>query len=294
MDKEGRIVKGISGFYYVDVEGSGIYECKAKGVFRKQNKKPMVGDMVKIMVVDEENRIGNIESILERKNELIRPAVSNVDQAIIIFAMKKPKPNLNLLDRFLIMMEQEKINTVICFNKSDLVTEEEVAEVRKIYQRCGYEVLFISVMEEEGIQQVKEVLKGKVSTVAGPSGVGKSSLINLLQPHVEMETNDISQKIDRGKHTTRHSQLISLGENSYIIDTPGFSSLSISDCLPEELKNYFVEFEPYFGQCKFVECTHIHEPGCRVKNALEMEEISKVRYDHYVEIYEELKRVRRY
>lgn len=294
MDKEGRIVKGISGFYYVDVEGSGIYECKAKGVFRKQNKKPMVGDMVKIMVVDEENRIGNIESILDRKNELIRPAVSNVDQAIIIFAMKKPKPNLNLLDRFLIMMEQEKINTVICFNKSDLVTEEEVAEVRKIYQRCGYEVLFISVMEEEGIQQVKEVLKGKVSTVAGPSGVGKSSLINLLQPHVEMETNDISQKIDRGKHTTRHSQLISLGENSYIIDTPGFSSLSISDCLPEELKNYFVEFEPYFGQCKFVECTHIHEPGCRVKNALEMEEISKVRYDHYVEIYEELKRVRRY
>ena len=291
---QGKIIKGIAGFYYVHVVGSGVFECKAKGAFRKAKIKPLVGDNVEIDILNEEDKLGNIVEILPRKNELIRPAVANIDQALVVFAITKPKPHFNLLDRFLVMMESKGIPVVLCFNKKDIAEEKEVQELEEIYRVCGYQIIFTSAKEEENLEMVKKVLKGKTSTVAGPSGVGKSSLINLLQQGIQMETGSISEKIERGKHTTRHSELIPIDEDSYIMDTPGFSSLYVNDFEKEELKYYFTEFEPYEGTCKFNGCDHIHEPGCKVKEALENGEIHKVRYENYLEMYNELKEKRRY
>lgn len=291
---QGKIIKGIAGFYYVHIIGAGVYECKAKGIFRKEKIKPLVGDNVEIDIISEEEKTGNINCILERKNELIRPAVANIDQAMVIFAAAKPKPNFNLLDRFLIMMEQQQVETVICFNKQDLATEEELRKLEETYQKCGYHTLFTSATKEEGVDEVKKVLEGKTTTVAGPSGVGKSSLINLLQAEIEMETGNISEKIERGKHTTRHSQLIHIKDNTYIMDTPGFSSLYLMGFEKEELKEYFKEFKEYEPECRFLGCSHIHEPDCGVKQALEEGKISRIRYDDYVAMYEELKNVKKY
>ena len=291
---QGKIIKGIAGFYYVYGEDEVLYECKAKGIFRKDNQKPLVGDNVEITVLDEQEREGNLTRILPRKNSLIRPAVANVDQAFVIFAMENPKPNFMLLDRFLIMMEQADIPAVICFNKKDLATEKETQELYQTYRSCGYQVLLTSALEEEGIDEIHRILKGKTTVVAGPSGVGKSSLTNLLQAEVQMETGEISRKLKRGKHTTRHSQVIPVGENTFLMDTPGFSSLYLMDMEEQELKDYFPEFRKYDDQCRFQGCRHIHEPGCRVKEALEECEISRIRYEDYLNLYEELKEKRRY
>ncbi len=291
---QGKIIKGIAGFYYVHVIGTGVYECKAKGIFRKEKIKPLVGDNVDIDILSEEEKTGNISNILERKNELIRPAVANIDQAMVIFAVSKPKPNFNLLDRFLIMMEHQQVETIICFNKQDLVTEEELQKLKETYKKCGYRILFTSASEEEGLAEMEKVLEGKTTTVAGPSGVGKSSLINLLQPEIEMETGKISEKIERGKHTTRHSQLIHIKDSTYIMDTPGFSSLHLLGFEKEELKEYFKEFKEYECQCRFLGCSHIHEPSCGVKEALEDGKISRIRYENYVTMYEELKNIKKY
>lgn len=291
---QGKIVKGIAGFYYVHIAGFGIYECKAKGIFRKEGKKPLVGDNVEVDLLSEEDKEGNIRAILPRKNELIRPAVANVDQALVVFAMQKPKPHFNLLDRFLVMMERKDIPVILCFNKRDIATEEDMDSLRKIYQPSGYQVIFISARMEECIDEIRKTLKGKTTTVAGPSGVGKSSLINCLQKNIRMETGDISKKIDRGKHTTRHSELIAVDEDTYIMDTPGFSSLYVNDFRKEELKYYFPEFAAYEGKCKFNGCDHVHEPGCMVKAALTEEKIHMVRYQSYLELYNELKDKRRF
>ena len=285
---QGKIIKGIAGFYYVQTK-SGIYECKAKGNFRNRKLKPFVGDNVEITILDEENKKGNMEEILERKNFLIRPAVANVDQTLVIFAAAKPDPNLNLLDRFLIMMEQKDVPVILVFNKTDVAEAGKLAELANIYESCGYQVLRVSALQEEGISEIKEVLKGKTSTVAGPSGVGKSSIINLLQSDIQMETGTISEKIERGKHTTRHSELISIAEDTYIFDTPGFSSLYVTDMEKEDLKTYFPEFAPYEDECKFLGCVHVNEPICGVKEALKAGKISQSRYDNYKLIYEELK-----
>ena len=291
---QGKIVKGISGSYYVFVVGIGIYECKAKGVFRNKKIKPLVGDNVKIAILDETKRIGNIEEILPRKNELIRPAVSNIDMALVIFAAAKPEPSFNLLDRFLCMMEYQQVPVTICFNKCDLITEEQQKELESIYQPAGYDVIFTSAKETENIDTLKFLLQGKTTAVAGPSGVGKSSLINKLQDKVCMETGDISQKIERGKHTTRHSEIIPIGEDAYIMDTPGFSSMDVPGFEKEDLWTCYPEFLPFEPNCRFRGCSHIKEPDCGIKEALEMGKISKVRYDNYVLLYEEVKQNRRY
>lgn len=291
---QGKIIKGIAGFYYVYTGEAGLYACKAKGIFRKEKIKPLVGDDVEIEVTHEEDREGNITRILPRKNTLIRPAVANIDQALVIFAITKPKPNLPLLDRFLVTMEQRKIPALICFNKEDMADEEACCSLRKIYEAAGYELIFTSAAEERGVEELKAHLKGKTSTVAGPSGVGKSSLINLLAPYAQMETGEISEKIDRGKHTTRHSELLMIDEDSFIMDTPGFTSLYLEDMEKEELGRYFPEFAAYEPFCKFGGCSHINEPKCGVKEALSLGKISQQRYDDYKLMYEELKEQRKY
>lgn len=292
----GRIIKGIAGFYYVYVEGCGVYECKAKGVFRNRKVKPLVGDRVEIQVIDEAEHKGNMEEILPRTSELIRPAVANVDQAMVIFAAAKPKPNLSLLDRFLISMEQKEVPSIICFNKIDEASEEELQRLKEIYGGCGSGLLFISARYEQGVEEIRDLLRGKTTTVAGPSGVGKSTLINLLVPDAEMETGQISQKIDRGKHTTRHSELFRVEEDSYIFDTPGFSSLELMGMEKEELRYYFPEFTPYEGSCRFQGCVHGQEPGCAVKEAVEQGKINRERYESYRLLFGELqeKEKRRY
>lgn len=296
---QGKIMKGIAGFYYVYAKESPqkkgkLYECKAKGVFRKNNIKPLVGDDVVLEVIDENALTGNIIEILPRHSQLIRPAVANIDQALVIFAIVKPEPNFNLLDRFLIMMEQQGLNSIICFNKQDIATEEEKEELRQAYETCGYRVIFASASKEEGIGELKELLKGKTTAVAGPSGVGKSSLINCLNPQAGMETGDISKKIARGKHTTRHSEIIPLEEEAYIMDTPGFTSLKLFDMEKEDLQGFYPEFAQYEKYCRFTGCAHISEPGCGVKKALEEGKISNVRYHNYTVLYKELQEIRKY
>ena len=291
---QGKIIKGIAGFYYVNVVESGVYECKAKGVFRKEKIKPLVGDNVRIEILDEENKTWNIVEIFPRKNELIRPAVANIDQALVVFAVTKPTPHFNLLDRFLVMMERKEIPVVLCFNKKDIATSPEIAELEAIYEKCGYPIVFTSALEQENIEEIRRLLLKKTTAIAGPSGVGKSSLINLLQNQVQMETGTISRKIERGKHTTRHSELIAVDADSYIMDTPGFSSLYVNDFEKEELKYYFREFASYEGQCRFQGCDHVHEPGCAVKEALEEGKIHPIRYKNYLEMYTELKEKKRY
>lgn len=291
---QGKIIKGIAGFYYIYAEDGNIYECKAKGIFRKDNFKPLVGDNVEITVLNEEEKEGSVTSILPRRNSLIRPAVANVDQAFLIFAMENPKPNSLLLDRFLIMMEQQEIPAVICFNKKDVGEKEEMEKLYEIYTGCGYRVVLSSTYEGEGMDEIHEILKGKTTVVAGPSGVGKSSITNCMQGEVQMETGEISKKLKRGKHTTRHSQVIPVEKNTFLVDTPGFSSLYLTDMKEEELRDYFPEFVMYEPQCRFQGCMHIHEPGCAVKEALSEGKINQQRYDNYLALYEELKEKRRY
>lgn len=291
---QGKIIKGIGGFYYIHVPQKGVYECRAKGIFRNQKKKPLVGDNVRIDIIDEEKKVGNVVEILQRQNELIRPAVSNVDQAMVIFAAAKPSPNLNLLDRFIIMMEQQGVDTIICFNKLDVVTKEEKERLNHTYANCGYTVVFASAKEEVGLDEIKQLLEGKTTVLAGPSGVGKSTIINLLHPKANMETGSISEKIERGKHTTRHSELFFVNDSTYIFDTPGFSSLYIDGIEKEELRDYFTEFEEYEPMCRFQGCVHINEPNCAVKEALSEGKISSSRYENYLAIYEEIKEKKKY
>lgn len=298
---QGKIIKGIGGFYYVHAADGRVYECRARGIFRKEKVKPLVGDNVEISVISEQECTGNVDLLLPRKNALIRPAAANVDQALVVFAVASPKPNLNLLDRFLISMKQQEIPVIICFSKTDLGEEAQLQELQKIYEGCGSQVRFLSVAKQDGIEAIRELLEGKTTILAGPSGVGKSSLTNELQSGVHMEVGEVSQKIDRGKHTTRHTELMVLphrehgsGADSYLLDTPGFSSLYLTGIAYTELRDYFSEFLPYEPYCRFQGCMHLSEPDCAVKKALAEGRIHASRYENYALLAQELKNVRKY
>lgn len=292
---QGKIIKGIAGFYYVHDGHSRIYECKAKGIFRNRKIKPLVGDDVSFDVLDEENAVGNITDICDRSSELIRPAVANVDQCLIVFAYRDPMPNLNLLDRFLVSMEKNHIPVMICFNKQDLIeTENDRQKIENHFVGTGYPLVGISTYTGEGIDQINAYLQGKTTVLAGPSGVGKSSLINYLLPEAAMETGSVSEKIRRGRHTTRHSELFWLTENTFIFDTPGFSTLYLDEIEADEMRFYFPEMFAHEGKCRFPGCIHDREPGCMVKQALEGGEISRGRYENYQLFIQECKNRRKY
>lgn len=290
----GKITKGIAGFYYVHAEDGCLYECKAKGVFRKEGIKPLVGDDVRISVLDEEKKLGNLDEILPRESELLRPAAANIDQVLVMFAAAKPAPNFNLLDRFLIRMGLENIPVLVGFNKCELVSDAQMAEMQEIYTLAGYPVYFFSVKEQRGLEALRDALEGKTTALAGPSGVGKSSLMNFLCPQAEMETGDVSRKIERGRHTTRHAELFVLHKDTYVMDTPGFSSLYVNEIEAQDLWSYFPEMQDAEKDCRFTGCCHMEEPDCGVKDRVASGEISKQRYESYRQLYTELSNIKRY
>ncbi|MBR6401704.1 MAG: ribosome small subunit-dependent GTPase A [Firmicutes bacterium] len=280
---QGRIIKGVGGLYFVAADGL-VYECAARGIFRKKKIIPTIGDNVEISVQSAREKKGTIESIMPRRNCLIRPRVANIDCAVITFAAKSPDINFDLLDRFLVLAEYQKIeDIVICINKSDLSAAEKISG---IYSPI-YRVFHVSALENDGIKPLGEYLRGKVSVLAGPSGVGKSSIINRLIPGETRMTGEISRKIERGRHTTRQVELLGAGSDTYIVDSPGFTSLSLDLIKPEELQHYFKEFEPYLDGCRFNDCRHIAEPGCVLKEHVGRE-ISRERYERFVKLYEML------
>ena len=275
---QGKIIKGIAGFYYVHTGSSGVYECKAKGVFRNRKEKPLVGDNVEIDIISEEEHTGNVVRLLPRNNELIRPAVANIDRALVVFASVSPAPNLNLLSRFLIMMSQNEIETVICFNKADQADEATIRELVDIFAGTECRILTTSVETGKGIEELTKLLMGKTTAFAGPSGVGKSSILNAIFPEADSQVGAISEKINRGKHTTRHTEIFRVAKDTYIMDTPGFTSLDTFGIEAEDLRLYFDEFVPYEGRCRFNGCVHVNEPDCAVKDAVENGKIHRVRY----------------
>ena len=284
---EGRILKGVGGFYYV-YTAEGTFQCRARGLFRKHSLKPLAGDRCRIELTNTEDVEGNVAEILPGKNSLIRPPVANIDQALVIFAMHSPEPAWGLLDRYLIMMERAGIPSVICINKDDLAEGLEALDIKRIYEPAGYRIVFTSAREHTGIDELKDVLYGKVTSVAGPSGAGKSSIINAILGSELMETGDISRKLKRGKQTTRHTELINLWEDTFIFDSPGFSAMELPDMDKSELDVCFPEMRPYKGHCYYADCSHTHEPGCSVREALEDNNIAAERYASYTELFAEL------
>mgnify|MGYP002682414454 FL=1 len=284
--QKGVIVKGIGGFYYVDT-GEGVYECRARGKFRLKNITPLIGDHVEIDV-DTGSLQGYIINILERKNQLIRPTVANIDQAVIVFAAKKPDINMVLMQKFLVYSEYKNLNVTVCINKIDLDPEGRYLDVVRMLEGVPYKVITTSAKTNVGIGQLQEVLKDKVSVFAGPSGAGKSSLLNCIQPGLKLKTGDLSKKIDRGTHTTRHAELIKLDEGGMVADTPGFTSLDIGEVEMSKLESCFPEFENH-KNCQFVNCIHDKEPRCGIREAVLEGKINKIRYDYYISLLNELK-----
>lgn len=280
---EGRIIKGIGGFYYIKTD-DGIIECKARGKFRYNSLKPMVGDKVDIVV---ENGKGVIEKIYERTSELIRPTVSNVTRAFVVFAIKNPDIQFELLNRFLVLCEYNDIEAIVCLNKEDLCSEDEKKEIEEAIKEIGYEVLFINAKEKRGLEDLEKRLENNITVLCGPSGAGKSTLLNALIKTDHMETGEVSEKIGRGKHTTRHSELIEI-ENGYLVDTPGFSTLDLNFMEKDELKYCFPEFNKYQDECKFRGCNHYKEPSCAIKENVENGNINKLRYEFYIKRLEEI------
>lgn len=289
---EGKIIKALSGFYYVEYKGE-IYQCRARGNFRKRKITPLVGDTVKF---EAENMTdGYILAIKDRHNELIRPPIANVEQAILVFSAMEPKFSSLLLNRFLVHIEANNIEPIICISKIDLLKNEALQEIDQIisdYQKLGYTVLQTSIFIEELIEEVRPWLDGKISVFAGQSGVGKSSLLNSLKPELNLETNEISSHLGRGKHTTRHVELIPIG-TGLVADTPGFSSLDFTEVEADQLSDCFPEMRERSQNCKFRGCSHTTEPNCAVKMAVETKEIAQYRYDDYISFLDEIKQQKR-
>ncbi|MGG2468044.1 ribosome small subunit-dependent GTPase A [Paraclostridium bifermentans] len=290
---EGIITKGIGGFYYIDTN-QGVYECRARGIFRKEKITPLVGDNVKINIIDEENKKGVLEEIEDRDTELVRPPIANVNKAIIVFAIKNPNPNLSLLDRFIALAERESLDIVIVLTKADLATDEELNKLKSIYETSGYKVIPVSNEAKINIDKVKEELKGNIVVFAGPSGVGKSTLLNNIDSKFQLQTGEVSDKIKRGKHTTRHAELLKLECGGMVADTPGFSSLTLDDIEEDELKEYFIEFDEFSDRCKFGgRCMHENEPICGVKEGVNEGKIAKERYESYLQLLKEKRQSKR-
>ena len=282
---KGRIIKGIGGFYYVKATDSTVYECKARGVFRKENIKPAIGDFVDILV---ENGKGSIEKIYPRTSYLIRPTVANIDVLVIVVAAAEPEPNILLIDKLLVNSENVGISPVILINKTDVKSGEELKE---IYEKAGYPVVLTSAIEKDVKTEMLPYIKDKTSAFAGLSGVGKSTILNLITD-TNQETGEISDKIKRGKHTTRHVELLELPEGGYVLDTPGFSSFELNTIKADELYKCFPEMRDFTDMCRFKGCVHINEPDCIVKEKVNLGEIAKSRYESYVELFGELKKIK--
>ncbi len=278
----GKIYKGIGGFYYVNTEDDEIIECKARGKFRKEHIIPIIGDDVEIEV---KNGKGTISEIHPRKNSLIRPAVANIDMVIVVVAAKSPDPAPYVIDKMLVNAEINNIEAMVCINKTDLA---EYEELKSIYEKAGYKTVAVSGETKEGINELKAIIKNKTTAFAGVSGVGKSTILSHIIGSA-LETGAISDKISRGRHTTRHVELFKLNDGGYILDTPGFSSVETEDISADELDNCFPEIMNAKGGCRFRTCAHIDEPDCSVKKAVEKGEIPISRYESYKELYEILR-----
>ncbi len=286
---EGKIIKALSGFYYVLSDDNQVIQCRGRGVFRLNKVTPLVGDEVVFQAENESE--GYILEVKDRKNELVRPPISNVDQAILVFSAVEPDFSTSLLDRFLVLVEFNRIKPIICVTKMDLTSADDRVKIetyRDQYTKAGYEVILTSSETEDGLEQLLPHLKGVISVFAGQSGVGKSSLLNAIRPDLELKTNDISSHLGRGKHTTRHVELIKIG-GGLVADTPGFSSLEFTDIEVEDLNYCFPDIEKLSEDCKFRGCLHLKEPKCAVKEAVTKEELPEYRYEHYELFAQEIK-----
>ena len=282
--QSGRIIKALSGFYYVESEEK-IYQCRARGKFRKNDQTPLVGDFCEFSIENEVE--GYILKLLPRKNALVRPPICNVDQALLVFSAKEPDLNTLLLNRFLILIEHLHIEPLIFISKMDLAVQKDVHQLMFPYEAAGYRVYYVSAQENQGIEEIKHLFKKKVTVITGQSGVGKSSLLNALDIHLNIETNEISKALGRGKHTTRHVELLKMYDG-YVADTPGFSSLELT-MEPIELAHSYHDFEELSQLCKFRGCLHDSEPYCAVKEAVTDERISQERYEDYLSFLKETK-----
>ncbi len=283
----GVIVKGIGGFYYIDTL-DGRFECRARGSIRYDNMKPLVGDKVRISV-DMTTKTGAVDEILDRKNVFLRPPVANVTQMAIVISAASPKPNLYLTDKVLASACLADVSAIICINKTDLEDAEEISD---IYKNAGFSVISMSAKENENIDELKDCLKNNITVFAGNSGVGKSSILNRIVGKEQFETGEVSEKVERGKHTTRHSELVKIEDGTYIIDTPGFGNLDMSLLNPDNCADLFLEFQEHMGGCKFLDCSHTVEPGCAVLEALKNGKIAKSRHESYLKLIEEVKKSR--
>ena len=290
MEQQGLLLKGIGGFYYVEAADGNIYECKARGIFRKKKMAPCAGDRVTIAC--EEDGTASIEAIAPRRNELIRPPVANIDQLFIVVSVKEPSPSPLIIDKTIAAAENKGIEPVLIISKTDL---EDAGWLCEIYQKAQIPCICISSVTGEGVEQVRALLKGKISAFTGNSGVGKSSLLNCVDSQLSLETGEISQKLGRGRHTTRQVELLKLQDGGYVADTPGFSSIDIERyelVRKEDLPGCFREFAPYLGECRFTSCSHTCEKGCAVLKAVQEGKIAPSRHESYVTMYQEVKDIK--
>jgi ribosome biogenesis GTPase len=285
----GIIIRGIAGFYYVAVKDDGVYECRARGIFRKKGLTPLTGDRVIFSVTDPAGKKGNIEEIEERSSVLVRPAVANVDQVIAVIAARSPDPDMMLLDKILVTAEDKGIRAVVCINKIDLDEGDRRTRLKEPYTKAGYDVIETSIHDTEGFSRLKEALEGHISVFAGQSGVGKSTLLNRIMDTVVMKTGSVSEKIDRGRHTTRHAELMELPGGGYLVDTPGFSSYELMGIEYDRLQYLYPEFTEHIPKCRFTGCSHVFEADCGVKEAVGEGLIEKGRYARFTELYKALK-----